>query len=313
MTLYNHQIPPGAADVLHYQFKTPESIAGDVWVRARVRYRKFDQRYTDYVFPDGLDVELPIINLADIRFTGRDESSTSMKVPDWVRWNDFGIANLRKPKSGNAQFEWAAGLDAFKKVAALGRPEAWLNVARVHLKDRKFDAAAQALENARPHREEIAHWTFDWLAGRINLENGYVADAIENFEAAMAPTQATVERGFDFSKDYRLLNELATAYFELSKQARGEENRALRDELLDIAQARLGQVLELDPENARAHYTMSLLASRRGLSDAAKRHREAYEIYRRDDQARESIVAKHRSENPAARAATEALVIYALQ
>ena len=97
-----------------------------------------------------------------------------MRHPSGMRWNDFGIANLRKPKSGNANYELDSAGAAFRKVAKLGRPEAWLNVARVHLKDRKFDEAAEALEKARPYRTEIAHWTFDWLAGLINLENGHV-------------------------------------------------------------------------------------------------------------------------------------------
>ena len=81
---------------------------------------------------------------------------------------------------------------------------------------------ASARESASAPRGELAHWTFDWLAGTINLENGYLDEAIDNFESAMKPTGQTKARGFDFSQDYRLLNELATAYFERSKQARGE-------------------------------------------------------------------------------------------
>ena len=177
VALYNHQIPPGAADVLHYRLSIPEMVNGDVWVRARVRYRKFDQTYVDYVFPEGLEEGLPIVDIADVRFDSKDYRASSLETPEWMRWNDFGIANLRKPKSGNANYELDSAGAAFRKVAGLGRPEAWLNVARVHLKDRKFDEAAEALEKARPYRTEIAHWTFDWLAGLINLENGHVLNS----------------------------------------------------------------------------------------------------------------------------------------
>ena len=313
VALYNHQIPPGAADVLHYRLSIPETVNGNVWVRARVRYRKFDQTYVDYVFPEGLEEGLPIVDIADVRFDSKDYRASSLETPEWVRWNDFGIANLRKPKSGNANYELDSAGAAFRKVAKLGRPEAWLNVARVHLKDRKFDEAAEALEKARPYRAEIAHWTFDWLAGLINLENGHVLEAVENFEAALAPTKATVERGFDFTQDYRLLNELATAYFELAKQVPANAEEGLRDELYREAESKLKRVLSLDPENARAHYTLFLLESRRGNDSGADRHRLAYERYRVDDQAREHTVPKHRAANAAARAATEALVIYSLQ
>ena len=51
VALYNHQIPPGAADVLHYQLDVPSDAVGDIWIQARVRYRKFDKTYLDYVYP----------------------------------------------------------------------------------------------------------------------------------------------------------------------------------------------------------------------------------------------------------------------
>ena len=44
----------------------------------------------------------------------------------------------------------------------------------------------------------------------------------------------------------------------------------------------------------------------------AAEHRKAHQTYKQDDQARESVVSKHRSQNPAARAATEAIVLYDL-
>ena len=122
-----------------------------------------------------------------------------------------------------------------------------------------------------------------------------------------------MDRGFDFTQDYRLLNELATAYFELAKQVPASAEEGLRDELYREAESKLKRVLSLDPENARAHYTLFLLESRRGNDSSADTHRLAYERYRVDDQAREHTVPKHRAANAAARAATEALVIYSLQ
>ena len=37
--LYDNQIPPGAADTIHYRLDMPELAKGDVEVTARLRYR----------------------------------------------------------------------------------------------------------------------------------------------------------------------------------------------------------------------------------------------------------------------------------
>src|SRR5262249_35528195 len=48
--LYNHQIPPGAANVVHYEFTVPKDVAGPVEFRVRLRYRKFDFEYMSVVY-----------------------------------------------------------------------------------------------------------------------------------------------------------------------------------------------------------------------------------------------------------------------
>ena len=168
----------------------------------------------DYVYPDGLEIELPITDLGVGRYPA-SELDDRKSVATWT--SDFGIGNLRKPRK-NAEYQLLAAREAFHEVVRQGQPAGWLNVARTYIADRRFDQAAQALEKARPHRAELAHWTFDWLAGTINLENGYLDEAIDNFESAMKPTGQTKARGFDFSQDYRLLNELATAYYARSRR-----------------------------------------------------------------------------------------------
>jgi hypothetical protein len=48
--LYNHQVPPGAADLTRVAFELPSDASGPVTVEASVRYRKFDAAYMRYVF-----------------------------------------------------------------------------------------------------------------------------------------------------------------------------------------------------------------------------------------------------------------------
>ncbi len=40
--LYNHQIPPGAAQVVHYEFVVPEDQREPLTVEVKLQYRKFD-------------------------------------------------------------------------------------------------------------------------------------------------------------------------------------------------------------------------------------------------------------------------------
>ncbi len=48
--LYNHQIPPGAGQVVHYELKVPEDVKGPIELAVRVRYRKFDFEYMTQVY-----------------------------------------------------------------------------------------------------------------------------------------------------------------------------------------------------------------------------------------------------------------------
>ncbi|MCA9071466.1 MAG: hypothetical protein KDA84_21205, partial [Planctomycetaceae bacterium] len=48
-TLYNHQIPPGAGQTVHYRLYVPEDISGPVTVNVKLQYRKFDQQYMNFV------------------------------------------------------------------------------------------------------------------------------------------------------------------------------------------------------------------------------------------------------------------------
>ena len=70
--LYNHQLPPGAGQVVHYAFTVPENQRGPLEVKVALRYRKFDTIYVNYF--DGTDYargapltvtnELPIVTIA---------------------------------------------------------------------------------------------------------------------------------------------------------------------------------------------------------------------------------------------------------
>ena len=323
VALYNNQIPPGAADVVHSRFRVPDDVSEPITVTARLHYRKFDTTYLEYIRGKGTVNDLPVMLLAEDTMTFPIAGGPAMavepsKVPEWQRWNDYGIGLFRKGSKGSSKGELRQAEAAFARVEALDRPDGPLNRARVYFKEGRLDDAVAALRLAKERGAPL--WTITWFTGLVNKQNGNLDAAIENFTTILENRfDGLNQRGFDFSLDYRVINELGKAYFDRSKQERRDPER--RDALLNAAVAQFQRTLELDPENVTAHYNLYLvfkkLAQAEGapakLDEDAQHHFHEWEKYRLDDNARDSTVQKHRAANPAANHAAEAVVIYDLQ
>ena len=308
--LYDHQIPPGAADVVHYRFSVPQSAATPVEVSVSLRYRKFDTIYQRSFQGDEFTRnDLPIVTIATDKITfpvvGTGASGVAPDVPVWERWNDYGIGLLRKPDRGELRQAEAA----FRVVANLGRAEGDLNLARVLIREGRLNEAGEALRRASSGG--AYPWSVTWFSGLVDLQNGEVDAAIDAFTALLETrfTEAR-RRGFDFSFDYRVRNKLAQALFERAKLT---ESSTEESDWLRAAADQFGDVLELDPENVTAHYGLAQVHARLGEHTLADHHRERHEIYRRDDNAHDRAVAAARRRDAAANHASEAVVIYDLQ
>lgn len=317
--LYNHQIPPGAADALHYRLTVPEDATGPITVEARLQYRKFDTIYMKMVKGEGYVNDLPIMTLAfdTVTFPLAGSATTVANEPspikdEWQRWNDYGIGLLRK--GGKSKGELRQAEEAFAQVEALGRPDGPLNLARVYIQQGTVqDKAIAALERAASFDPPAPRWSVEWFTGLVNKQNGFLDEAIANFRGIVElDDHETRDRGFDFSKDYTLLNELAQTLFERAKLERGEKRRAERERYLRDAVAVFERTLELDPENATAHYNLDLIFKQLGEKDRAAIHLAAYQKYKEDDNARDRVIAIARAADPAANHAAEAIVIYDL-
>jgi tetratricopeptide (TPR) repeat protein len=319
--LYSHQIPPGAADSVHLVLDVPPAASAPVTVEVRLQYRKFDTTYMRHVYGDDYQNELPIITLAEDRLTfpvagpnAEVSNPPSPIEPEWQRWNDYGIGLLRK--GGKSKGELRQAEEAFGAVERLGVYHGPLNLARVYLAQGTVETSAiEALERAAAFEGEAAapSWSVAWFTGLVNKQNGFLDEAIENFRGIVELDDArTRAAGFDFSQDYRLLNELGQTLFERAKLERGEAGRQRRDELLTEAHGWFQRALELDPENATANYNASLIARQLGDAEAGRRHFELYQKYKTDDNARDRAVAAARASDPAADHAAEAIVFYDL-
>ena len=321
VSLYNHQIPPGAADVVHYRLRVPEEVKGSIEIEAKLQYRKFDTQFMRHVMGEQFvqndlpitaiasdTVVLPIVgNAAEIQ----DRAARS-SVPDWERWNDYGIGLLRKSGTGSNRGELRQAAVAFAEVERLGRPDGPLNLARVYLQEGRLDEAAAALRRAAAFQPPAPAWTVAWLTGLVNQQTGHFAAAIANFQSIVEmDTAETRRRGFNFARDYRVLDELGKSLFEQAKRERRKPEQ--RQRLLHQAASWFERSLTLEPENTTAHYNLSLIAAQLGDQDTARQHAKLHEQYRIDENARDRAVAIARRDNPAADHAAEAVVMYDLQ
>ena len=319
--LYNHQIPPGAADVIHYRLKVPEDQTAPLTVDVKLQYRKFDTTYMQHVFGKGYNNELPIITLATDRVVfpiadqeGATPANAAREIPEWQRWNDYGIGLLRKGSTGSNKGELRQADHAFTQVENLRRPDGPLNRARVFVKEGRLAEAVAALRRAAAFDPPAYPWVVDWFTGIVNFQNGHLDEAIENFTAVInSQYKVAQEREFDFSQDYRVLNELGQVLFERAKTEIGDANRERRDLFLEEAVKRFEQALKIDPENVTAHYNLYLIGAYRGHRELAAKHQALHAKFKPDDNARDRAILKHRAANPAADHAAEAVVIYDLQ
>jgi tetratricopeptide (TPR) repeat protein len=234
-------------------------------------------------------------------------------IPQWQRWNDYGIGLLRK--GGKSKGELGQAEQAFQQVEALGRPDGPLNLARVYLAQGTVqDRAINALARAAAFDPPAAKWSVAWFSGLVNKQNGFLDEAIVNFTSIVELDDAeTRERGFDFAQDYRLLNELGQTLFERAKLERGEAKRSAREGYLRQALGYFEQALSLDPENTAALYNLDLLYKQLGDREKAAEHFTLYQKYKVDNNARDRAVAVARANDPAANHAAEAIVLYDLR
>ena len=330
--LYNHQIPPGAGQTVHYELTLPEKLDAPVTVEVRLQYRKFDQRYMDIVAKSnaklGLIIrghqpgqpynnELPVITLAEDRVTfpvEGVEATIDNPVPEfplWQRWNDYGIGLLLKGKA-----ELRQATEAFSAVETLDRWDGPMNLARVYNTEGRLDEAVAALQRAEKYADKPGYprWTWAWLSGAINRQQGQLDEAVLNLRSVLEDsTPEMQERKFDFSLDYEVINLLGQTLFDLGR-LRARQNRG--DEALrhwQDAVAQFEKTLTIDSENVAAHHNLQLLYAELGQPEKADEHGRLHARYKADDNAQGRAVRLARQKYPAANHAAEAVVRYPLQ
>ncbi|TWT95675.1 multiheme c-type cytochrome [Neorhodopirellula pilleata] len=329
--LYNHQIPPGAGQTVHYELAIPKDVVDPVKVEVKLQYRKFDSTYMKFVAKQneklgatirghqpGEDYinNLPITTMATdtviFPIAGSDVAvdNPTPDFPVWQRWNDYGIGLLLKGKAELRQAE-----EAFLEVEKLDRYDGPLNLARVLNTEGRVDEAVEALRRADEYRDVdgFPRWTWAWLSGMIHSQQGRLEEAEQNFRSVLEDsTEDMRRRGFDFSLDIEVINLRGRNLFDLgtvrSRQGRQDE----ASEFLDLAIKQFQKTLTIDPENVTAHFNLHRLYETVGNEDLASKHQKLHLKYKPDDNAAGRAVRLAREKYPAADHAAEAVVKYSL-
>ena len=316
--LFNHQIPPGSATVVPYRLTLPHGLTEPVTVRARARYRKFDNTFVRHFRGAEAENDTPIVELAGDSVTLPIAGATAAlaeepepATPLWQRWNDYGIGLLRQ-SGPMARGALAAATNAFEQVEALGRPDGPLNLVRAYLgAGEEVSSARAALERAARFDPPAAPWLLAWFEAQVARREGRFEEAIAALGQLIAtPWAEARERGFDFAGDDRVW--LLLGQLELERaQAFPAGNPEFEAGLGRAAEA-FERALAADPENSSAHY--SLARVRRGLGDApgAARELAAFERFRGDDPERDRARDAARRANVVADQLAEPVVIFDL-
>jgi tetratricopeptide (TPR) repeat protein len=330
--LYNHQIPPGAGQVVHYEFTVPEDQNEPLVVETKLQYRKFDAIYMNYVTdtnyvkggPFTVTNDLPVVTIAEDRMTfpidgveisaGRaaEIAAQTNKIPAWQRWNDYGIGLFSEGTVGAEKGELIQAAEAFQQVEKIGRADGPLNLARVYFKEGRMDDAVEALQRAAKSDPPAPRWSIAWLNGLVDKQNGLLDKAIEEFGSIVNDRYPELDkRGFDFSKDYEVLNELGQAEYERAKMERADPGK--QAQFLNQAISAFDRTLALDSENLTAHYALAQIYTQLGDHEKADFHRREHAKYLPDYNAQDRAVSIARRADPAADHAAQATVIYPLQ
>jgi tetratricopeptide (TPR) repeat protein len=338
--LYNHQIPPGAAQVVHYELELPDDLDAPVTVELKLQYRKFDKIYMDFVtksakpgdnpirgFTPGETYynDLPITTLAvdsltfPVQGVAADlEPQKSAIAEVWQRWNDYGIGLFLEGQGASptpgGRVELKQARHAFAEVEKLGRFDGPLNLARVYEKDGRLDDAVEALNRAaRFDNPPAPPWTIAYYSGLVNRQQGHFDEAIENFRSVLYDdTTERRDRNFHLTNDFIAHNDLGLALFERARQERGAAQKETRDDFLNQAIAEFRKTLALDSEDVTAHWNLYQLYKLLGDEAQAAEELKAHARYKPDDNAQELAVNKARAKSAAANHAAENLVIYSL-
>ena len=239
---YDNTIQAGRSTLVRYEFHIPDDVKGPLSVTARVNYRHLRQSYLNNALGDDHPaypiVELAsrtrTLNIGDNPAAGPDPKDN----PDWMRWNNIGIAYLD-------QLQYADAMHAFEQVVKL-RPDyadGHINIGLTYIEWEKYSAARPDLEQAlalSPNNPRALYYM-----ALVERREGH-------YDEEVADLQRVVTQ-YPQARDPR--RELGIAYY----QRHGYQEAIEQFEALQ----------KIDPDDLAAHYNLAVLYRRVGMKEKA--------------------------------------------
>jgi len=263
---YDSTIPAGGAALIRYEFQIPANASGPITITAHVKYRHFQQRYLNTVLGPH-HPEYPVVVLASQTRTltigeNRPQPSRRDQNPNWMRWNNLGIACLGP--TGDSGFapvpaeEHEQAIAAFSEVVML-RPhyvDGYTNLALARLDMGNYDAAEAQLQKALAIDPKNARALY--YMGLVEKHRGAIPNEIQDLEE--------VTRQYPKSRDAR--RELGIAY-----RAEGRNQEALKEFVA------LQQIV---PDDLTAHEELASLYREFGMNAKAAEEAAAFNAEKPD-------------------------------
>jgi Tfp pilus assembly protein PilF len=239
---YDNSVQAGRSVLVRYQFRIPSGLKGPITITAKVNYRHFRQSFMNNVFgPD--HPAYPVVEIASrSRILNVGENATcppgANDNPDWMRWNNLGIAYLD-------QLQYSDAVRSFSEVVKLrpDYPDAYTNVALTEIQWEKYDSARASILRALAVSPNNARALY-YLA-LLQRRAG-------DYDAEITNLKKVVEQ-FPQSRDAR--RDLGLAYY--------------RQHDYPAARTQFEAVQQIDPDDLTAHYNLSIIYRRMEMDQKA--------------------------------------------
>jgi tetratricopeptide (TPR) repeat protein len=229
--------------------------------------------FSDYAL--GKSVDYPIVTMAATEYFMRIGDNSPLlldpenktAVPDWRRWNNYGIALFD-------QKQYPLAIEAFTHAAELDekyRPMALVNCAMSYIELEQYDEAANILDavvKANPANPRAL-----FQQARIMIKRGQLDQAENNIRQVLV----------GFPRD------------RISLQQLGELCKIKRD--YSGALECYDKILQIDPEDLGAHYNLMLIYRKLGRTEDARREGKIFSDLK-DDPAALSLANQFLHKHP---------------
>jgi tetratricopeptide (TPR) repeat protein len=266
---HNLAIQSGRSDLARYKFAVPANVGGQIKLSAKLQYRRFTRVFQDYAL--GKKVDYPIVTMAQserILNVGAENKAQPVDpkaMPDWRRWNNYGISLLDQ-----RQFPQAA--DAFDEVIDYEvkdyRPFAATNKALALMEMGGWQEAEKLIDKAL--EIDAGNMRALFQRGRINRVRSRLDKAETDFKAVLEK----------FPRDRLTLQQLG----ELAKIKSDALPPNERKAQLRVAENFYKQVLAIDPEDVSANYNMMIICQKLGEFEMARQFAAVFKDLKDDPQ-----------------------------